>query len=99
MLHITSDHNIIAFILLPLSFALNKLLEFVSKKVLVWKGENPDKMTAVDKVYLPIAIFLIVFWCLTVVMNIGFPEYWDWMYDNFDIMKMFGNTEYYKSLY
>lgn len=59
MLHITSDHNIIAFILLPLSFALNKLLEFVSKKVLVWKGENPDKMTAVDKVYLPIAIFFI----------------------------------------
>lgn len=99
MLHITSDHNIIAFILLPLSFALNKLSEFVSKKILVWKGENPDKMTAVDKVYLPIAIFLIVFWCLTVVMNISFPEYWDWMYDNFDIMKMFGNTEYYKSLY
>lgn len=91
--------GIITFILLPLSFALNKLSEFVLKKVVVWKGKNPDKMTAVDKVYLPIAIFLIVFWCLTVVMNISFPEYWDWMYDNLDIMKMFGNTEYYRSLY
>lgn len=56
-------------------------------------------MTAVDKVYLPIAIFFIVFWYSTVVMNINFPEYWDWMYENLDIMKMFGNTEYYKSLY
>lgn len=99
MLHITSNHNIIAFILLPLSFVLNKLSEFVSNKVLVWKGESPEKMTAADKVYLPIAIFLVAFWFLTVVMNIYFPEYWDWIYENHDYMKWFGNTEYYKSLY
>lgn len=99
MLHIIPNHNIIAFILLPLSFILNKLSEFVSKKTLVWKNEDPDKMTAVDKVYLPIAIFLIVFWFLTVVMNISFPEYWDWIYENLDVMKISGMTEYYKSLY
>lgn len=99
MLHVTSNENLIALLLFPLSYGLNKLSEYISKKILVWKGEKPDKLTMADKIYYSIAIFFIVFWFLTVVFNVQFPEYWDWMYENLDCMKMMGNAEYYKSLY
>lgn len=99
MLQFTSNHNLIAFMLLPLSFGLNKLSERISGKILDWKGEDPDKLTVADRGVLIISVILIGFWFLTVVLDVRFPEYWDWMYENLDCMKMWGNTEYYKSLY